>query len=68
MSVRITLNGEERRLEAALTVAQLLESLGLAGRRVAVEVNHEIVPRSRHGEHTLRENDRVEVVRAIGGG
>ena len=68
MPVRITLNGEERRLEAALTVAQLLELLGLAGRRVAVEVNHEIVPRSRHGEHTLRENDRVEVVRAIGGG
>jgi sulfur carrier protein len=68
MPVRITLNGEERRLEGALTVAQLLELLGLAGHRVAVEVNHEIVPHSRHGEHTLRENDRVEVVRAIGGG
>ena len=68
MSVRITLNGKERHLEAAFTVAQLLESLGLTGQRVAVEVNREIVPRSRHGEHTLRENDRVEVVRAIGGG
>ena len=68
MSVRITLNGEERRLEAALTVAQLLESLGLVGQRVAVEVNHEIVPRSRYADVVLEDNDRVEVVRAIGGG
>ncbi len=68
MPVRITLNGEERRLETALTVAQLLATLGLTGQRVAVEVNREIVPRSRHGEHTLGEDDRVEVVRAIGGG
>ena len=68
MSVRITLNGEERRLEAVLTVAQLLESLHLTGQRVAVEVNHEIVPRSRHTDAVLKDNDRVEVVRAIGGG
>ncbi len=68
MPVRITLNGEERRLETALTVTQLLDSLGFAGRRVAVEVNREIVPRSRHGEWVLQDNDRVEVVRAIGGG
>ena len=68
MSVRITLNGEERHLEAALTVAQLLESLGLTGQRVAVEVNREIVPRSRYADVVIKDNDRVEVVRAIGGG
>ena len=68
MSVRITLNGEKRRLETALTVAQLLESLGLTGQRVAVEVNREIVPRSRYADAVLKDNDRVEVVRAIGGG
>ena len=68
MSVRITLNGEERHLEAALTVVQLLESLGLVGQRVAVEVNREIVPRSRYADAVLKDNDRVEVVRAIGGG
>lgn len=68
MPVRITLNGEEQRLETALTVAQLLESLGLTGQRVAVEVNREIVPRSRHADAKLQDNDRVEVVRAIGGG
>ncbi|MBI3570754.1 MAG: sulfur carrier protein ThiS [Gammaproteobacteria bacterium] len=68
MPVRIILNGEEQRLETALTVAQLLESLGLTGQRVAVEVNREIVPRSRHVDAKLQDNDRVEVVRAIGGG
>jgi sulfur carrier protein len=51
-----------------MTVAALLHDMGLAERRVAVEVNREIVPRSRHGEHQLKENDRVEVVFAIGGG
>jgi sulfur carrier protein len=66
--MKIVLNGEERQFEAPLTLARLLEELGLAGHRVAVEVNREIVPRSRHGEHVLKENDRVEVVRAIGGG
>ena len=68
MSVRITLNGEERHLEAAFTVAQLLESLKLTGQRVAVEVNREIVPRSRYADVVIKDNDRVEVVRAIGGG
>ena len=68
MPVRITLNGEERHLEAALTVAQLLELLGLAGQRVAVEVNREIVPRSRYADVVIKDNDHVEVVRAIGGG
>ncbi len=66
--MRIFLNGGEKRLSAALTVTQLLHELGLAERRVAVEVNQEIVPRSRHPEHRLRDDDRVEVVFAVGGG
>ncbi len=66
--MKIQLNGQEKQFDAPLTVGALLERLGLAGHRVAVEVNREIVPRSRHGELTLRDNDRVEVVRAIGGG
>jgi sulfur carrier protein len=66
--MKIVLNGEERQFDTPLTLAQLLEELGLAGHRVAVEVNREIVPRSRHGEHVLKDSDRVEVVRAIGGG
>jgi len=66
--MQIVLNGEPRSLPAPVTVTGLLETLGLAGARVAVELNREIVPRSRHGEQTVRDGDRVEVVRAIGGG
>jgi sulfur carrier protein len=66
--MQIVLNGEDKFLDSPLTVAQLLAQLGLAERRVAVEINQEIVPRSRHTEHRLREQDRVEVVLAIGGG
>ena len=66
--MRIIVNGEERVVSGSLTVTQLLEQVGFAGRRVAVEINREIVPRSRHGEYRLRDDDRVEVVFAIGGG
>jgi len=66
--VKIILNGQEKPLAAPITVAALLAEMGLAERRVAVEVNREIVPRSRHGELELKDNDRVEVVFAIGGG
>jgi len=66
--MQIQLNGESRRLDRAVTVAQLLADLGLAERRVAVEVNREIVPRSEHAHRELRDADQVEVVVAIGGG
>jgi sulfur carrier protein len=64
----IVLNGEARQFPQTLTVAQLLVEIGLSQHRVAVEVNQEIVPRSRHGDVALQSGDRVEVVRAIGGG
>ena len=64
----ILLNGTPRTLATDATLAALLESEGLAGRRVAVEVNGEIVPRGRHGEHMLHEGDRIEIVHALGGG
>ena len=48
--MKIILNGQEKPLAAPITVAALLQEMGLAERRVAVEVNREIVPRSRHGE------------------
>ena len=64
----IVLNGESRSLATAPTVLELLQAEGLGERRVAVEVNGEIVPRSRHGESTLRDGDRVEIVHALGGG
>jgi sulfur carrier protein len=66
--MRIHLNGELRELSEPLTIAELLESGGYGPRRVAVEVNRDIVPRSRHGTHRLCDGDRVEIVQAIGGG
>ena len=64
----IVVNGQERALDAPVTIAALLDELGMAGRRVAVEVNQEIVPRSRHADFRIQDRDRVEVVVAIGGG
>jgi sulfur carrier protein len=64
----IVLNGEPRSLTRPLTVLELLHGEGLGERRVAVEVNGEIVPRGRHREHALRAGDRVEIVHALGGG
>lgn len=64
----IRFNGEQRTLPAGSTIADLLQVEQLAGRRVAVEVNGEIVPRSEHGRHMLAAGDTVEVVHALGGG
>ncbi len=66
--IRITLNGAPREYPAPLTFAQLLDELALGGRRLAVERNGEIVPRSRFAEARLADGDRVEVVMAVGGG
>jgi len=66
--MRIVLNGESREVSATTSLAQLLEQSGFGARRVAVEINRDIVPRSRHAEHLLAEGDRVEIVQAIGGG
>ena len=68
MAITITLNGAARQLPAPLTIAQLLDDLALAGKRLAIERNGEIVPRSRFGEARLAEGDRIEVVIAVGGG
>ncbi|MFN3581602.1 MAG: sulfur carrier protein ThiS [Pseudomonas sp.] len=66
--MQIQLNGEATTLEHATTVAGLIEGLGLAGKRLAVELNLEILPRSQHAQTQLAEGDRVEIVQAIGGG
>jgi sulfur carrier protein len=64
----ITLNGEAREIEAGTTVAELVGELHVSPKHVAVEVNLELVPRARHAEHRLCENDRLEVVTLVGGG
>lgn len=66
--MQVIFNGEPREIEADLSIAALLEELGLESRHVAVEVNLELVPRGRHREHQLVEGDRLEVVTLVGGG
>lgn len=66
--VPIRVNGEERHVARGATVADLLAELGAAGKRVAVERNGEIVPRSQHAGTRLAAGDRIEVVIAVGGG
>ena len=66
--MKIVLNGREENVEAGATVADLIVASGLAGKRVAIEVNREIVPRSDYAARRLSADDRVEVVHAIGGG
>ncbi|HBZ47319.1 MAG TPA: sulfur carrier protein ThiS [Stenotrophomonas sp.] len=66
--VNITLNGEPRQLPQSATVQDLLQAEHLAERRVAVEVNAEIVTRSLHTTHVLEDGDVVEIVHALGGG
>ncbi len=63
-----TVNGERRALEGAMTVADLLVALGLDGRKVAVERNEAIVPRSAYAATRLEPGDSLEIVHFIGGG
>ncbi len=67
-AMEIRLNGARHELAEGATVADLLREAGFAERRVAVEVNGTIVPRSRHDAHPLHAGDAVEIVQALGGG
>lgn len=66
--MQVLVNGDAMELPTGATIATLIENMSLEGKRLAVEVNEDIVPRSQHAEFTLSEGDRVEVVHAIGGG
>lgn len=66
--MELTVNGERRTVPDQVTVAQLLEALGLPRERVAVEVNLDVVPRAEHPSRRLSPGDRVEVVSFVGGG
>lgn len=62
------INGEARPLPSGQTVAELLDTLGYAGKRIAVERNGEIVPKSQHANTALFDGDCLEIVVAVGGG
>ncbi|MEZ5892813.1 MAG: sulfur carrier protein ThiS [Parvularculaceae bacterium] len=64
----IIVNGEARRLDGPTTVAGLLAALALEPRKIAVERNLEIVPKSRYGETAIMDGDQIEIVQFVGGG
>ena len=66
--LEIVVNGETREFPANLTVAGLTDQLGLTGKRIAVEKNGEIVPKSQYAVTALISGDRLEIVVAVGGG
>jgi sulfur carrier protein len=66
--MNITLNGDAREYPDKLSARELLRSLGLADKRLALEINQEIVPRSSFDSYIINPGDQVEIVHAIGGG
>ena len=66
--MQVILNGQPQRFDTTLNILQLLDYMTLQGKRIAVERNGEIVPRSQFGEQMLADGDRLEIVVAVGGG
>ena len=66
--LEIKINGAARQFPEALTVSGLIELLGYVGKRIAIERNGEIVPKSQHGSTALAAGDQLEIVVAVGGG
>ena len=64
----VQINGEKKEIESGLSVAQLLDTLGIRAGRVVVELNRDIVARGAHEETFLQEGDAVEIVHFVGGG
>lgn len=64
----VFINGESQQVDEGITIGQLLESLNLSQKRLAVEINLDIVARSGFANHKLNEQDKIEIVQAIGGG
>ena len=66
--MQIIVNGEPRNVSDGLTAEQLVSDMDIVGKRIAMEVNLEIVPRSTYADHIFHEGDKIEVVHAVGGG
>ncbi len=66
--IRVTVNSADRELPEASTIVAMLEQLQFDPRRVAVEVNRQVIPRIAHTEHQLTNGDQIEIVTLVGGG
>ena len=68
MTINIMLNGEAKQVNSDYSVAQLLDELNLQNKRLAVEINQDLISRSQFSQHKFNKDDKVEIVQAIGGG
>ena len=66
--ITVNINGASRQFPQAISVASLIEELGYTGKRIALECNGAIVPRSQFAQHMIADGDKLEVVVAVGGG
>ena len=66
--MEIIINGNPREVPAHYTAENLVEAMALGSKRIAMEVNKEIVPRSTYSQHTFQDGDQIEIVHAVGGG
>ena len=66
--MNVVVNGETRTIDATGSLSELVQALGLAGKRIAIECNGEIVPKSRYADTRVAPGDRLEIVAAVGGG
>ena len=66
--ITVSINGETRQLPQTITIAELIEQMGLTGKRIALERNGEIAPRSSFATQMLADGDKLEIVVAVGGG
>ena len=66
--MQLIINGESRELDDGISIAQMLERSDLTAKRIAVEVNEQIIPKGRHAQTLLHDGDKIEIIHAIGGG
>lgn len=66
--IQVTVNGAVQRFDQPLALSELIARMALAGKKIAVEKNGEIVPKSAHGATLVLDGDRLEIVAAVGGG
>jgi sulfur carrier protein len=66
--ISVSINGKQESLQNGITVAELIQQINLTGKRIAMELNGEIVPRSQFSDRTLKQGDKLEIIVAVGGG
>jgi thiamine biosynthesis protein ThiS len=68
MKTTVKINGEEREVDESATLAELLATLSINPKGIAVELNREVIPKSLHNKTTIKKNDQIEIIRMTGGG